>query len=155
MHRTLLTLAVATLTLFSACSKDAEVPTHSGEVQPAQAWTDPVLETLQKGELKIDIFEHGTGKVAKEFDQVSVHYTGWIRNSENVFDSSASRKLPFSFPLGAGRVIAGWDQGIEGLTVGTRARLHVPWAMGYGKRGNGPIPGQADLVFDVELVGAK
>jgi len=122
---------------------------------PAQAWTDPVLETIQKGELTIDIFEVGTGTVAKDYDRVSVHYTGWIRNSEFVFDSSAEREVPFSFPLGAGKVIAGWDKGIEGLTVGTRARLHVPWQMGYGKRGNPPIPGEADLVFDIELVGAR
>jgi len=153
MHKILFGLATVSLALLASCSGDAP-PAETGEAVPAMAWSDPVIRTVDKDGVTVDIFEEGTGTEAKEYDQVSVHYTGWVKNTENVFDSSTYSGSPIGFALGTKRVIAGWDKGIMGMKVGTRARLHIPWKFGYGKNGNpmGGIPGEADLVFDVELV---
>jgi len=87
--------------------------------------------------------------------EVSVHYTGYLQNG-TVFDSSISRGQPITFPLGQGRVIKGWDEGIALLKVGEKARLLIPSALAYGDRGaGGLIPPGADLIFDVELVAVK
>lgn len=85
---------------------------------------------------------------------VSVHYTGYLLDG-TVFDSSVSRGEPISFPIGQGRVIKGWDEGIAYLKVGEKARLIIDPALGYGSRAMGPIPANATLVFDVELVDVK
>lgn len=95
------------------------------------------------------------GEQAVAGKNVSVHYTGYLLNG-NVFDSSISRGQPISFPLGQGRVIKGWDEGIALLKVGEKARLIIPSALAYGERGaGGLIPPGADLIFDVELVEVK
>jgi len=96
----------------------------------------------------------GTGPVAKAGQTATVQYTGWLPDG-NKFDSSRDRNEPFKFPLGAGRVIAGWDEGVAGMHVGGRRLLVVPPALGYGAGGAGPIPPNATLVFDVELLGVK
>jgi len=94
----------------------------------------------------------GTGEVAKAGQTVSVHYTGWLTNGTK-FDSSVDRGQPFSFPLGAGRVIKGWDEGVQGMNVGGKRKLTIPANLGYGARGaGGVIPPNATLVFDVELL---
>lgn len=85
---------------------------------------------------------------------VSVHYTGYLLDG-TIFDSSISRGEPISFPIGQGRVIKGWDEGIAYLKVGEKARLIIPSELGYGSRAMGPIPADATLVFDVELVDVK
>jgi FKBP-type peptidyl-prolyl cis-trans isomerase FkpA len=115
------------------------------------------VETLQV----TDIVE-GTGDVAEAGDVVVVHYTGWLYDVDAAgqkgqkFDSSVDRGEPFSFPLGAGRVIAGWDQGVAGMKVGGKRRLVIPADMAYGERGaGGVIPPGATLVFDVELLEIK
>lgn len=95
------------------------------------------------------------GALAVAGKNVSVHYTGYLENG-TVFDSSISRGQPISFPLGQGRVIKGWDEGIALLKVGEKARLLIPSALAYGDRGaGGLIPPGADLIFDVELVEVK
>ena len=100
----------------------------------------------------------GTGQEAMNGDTLSVHYTGWLYdpnaggNKGMQFDSSRSRG-PFSFTLGAGDVIAGWDQGVLGMRVGGLRSIVIPPELGYGSRGQGPIPGDATLLFEVELVG--
>lgn len=97
----------------------------------------------------------GTGDVAKAGQTVSVHYTGWLTNGTK-FDSSVDRGQPFSFPLGAGRVIKGWDEGVQGMKVGGKRKLTIPANLGYGARGaGGVIPPNATLVFDVELLGVQ
>lgn len=97
----------------------------------------------------------GTGEVAKAGQTVSVHYTGWLTNGTK-FDSSVDRGQPFSFPLGAGRVIKGWDEGVQGMKVGGKRTLTIPANLGYGARGaGGVIPPNATLVFDVELLGVR
>ena len=99
--------------------------------------------------------EAGSGARAVAGKVVSVHYTGKLTNGK-VFDSSYSRGEPIEFPLGAGRVIKGWDEGISLMKVGGKATLTIPPALAYGERGaGGVIPPNATLVFDVELVGVK
>lgn len=93
----------------------------------------------------------GEGPEATPGAEVRVHYTGWLTNGRE-FDSSRSRNQPFSFPLGAGRVIPGWDEGVVGMRVGGQRQLVIPPELGYGRRGAGPIPPGATLVFDVELL---
>ncbi len=96
----------------------------------------------------------GTGAAAVAGKTVKVHYTGWLPDGTK-FDSSRDRNEPFDFPLGAGHVIAGWDEGVAGMKVGGRRLLVIPAALGYGSRGTGPIPPNATLVFDVELLGVS
>ena len=94
----------------------------------------------------------GEGAGAQRGQTVRVHYTGWLPDGRK-FDSSRDRGQPFSFRLGAGEVIRGWDEGVEGMKIGGRRRLHIPPDLGYGARGAGPIPGNATLIFAVELLG--
>ncbi|MDF0652677.1 MAG: FKBP-type peptidyl-prolyl cis-trans isomerase [Nitrospira sp.] len=97
----------------------------------------------------------GTGDVAVAGKTANVHYTGWLENGKK-FDSSVDRGQPFSFPLGAGRVIKGWDEGVQGMKVGGKRKLTIPSDLGYGSRGaGGVIPPNATLIFDVELLGVR
>lgn len=99
--------------------------------------------------------EPGTGAQAEAGKTVSVHYTGKFQDGK-VFDSSISRGEPITFPLGQGRVIKGWDEGIVLMKVGDKAQLIIPPELAYGERGaGGVIPPNATLVFDVELVAVK
>ena len=94
----------------------------------------------------------GTGPEATAGQVAVVHYTGWLTDGTK-FDSSRDRGQPFSFPLGGGQVIAGWDQGVAGMKVGGRRKLVIPPDLGYGAMGSPPvIPAVATLVFDVELL---
>jgi FKBP-type peptidyl-prolyl cis-trans isomerase FkpA len=106
-------------------------------------------------ELKVEKYHEGNGAQAMKGQTVKVHYTGTLENGTK-FDSSRDRGEPIEFPLGAGHVISGWDEGIAQLKVGDKARLTIPPSMGYGARGAPPvIPANATLIFDVELVDAK
>ena len=102
----------------------------------------------------------GTGEEAKAGQRVRVHYTGWLydptapKSRGKKFDSSKDRGQPFSFGLGGGEVIRGWDEGVQGMKVGGTRVLTIPPEMGYGARGaGGAIPPNATLMFDVELLG--
>ena len=99
----------------------------------------------------------GSGAQAQPGQQVSVHYTGWLYNDATKgakFDSSKDRDDPFGFRLGAGQVIKGWDEGVQGMKVGGARTLVIPPELGYGARGaGGAIPPNATLMFDVELLG--
>ena len=108
-------------------------------------------------ELKITDAKVGTGAVAKPGEPVTVHYTGWLYVNGakgKKFDSSVDRGEPFTFPLGGGQVIPGWDKGVAGMKVGGKRTLIIPPDMGYGAGGtpDGTIPPNATLIFDVELL---
>ena len=94
------------------------------------------------------------GVQAEAGKTVDVHYSGFLTDG-TMFDSSVERGQPISFPLGTGRVIKGWDEGIALMRVGEKAKLIIPAELGYGSRATGPIPANSTLVFDVELVGVK
>lgn len=103
-------------------------------------------------ELKIDDLKVGKGAMAESGKSVTVHYTGWLTNGKK-FDSSLDAKKPFTFQLGAGQVIQGWDKGVVGMKVGGKRKLTIPANMGYGERGAGDvIPPNSTLVFEVELL---
>lgn len=108
--------------------------------------------TTSSGLQYIDL-QVGTGAAAQAGQTVSVHYSGWLENGKK-FDSSVDRGQPFSFPLGTGRVIKGWDEGVQGMRVGGKRKLIIPANLGYGARGaGGAIPPNATLIFEVELLG--
>lgn len=104
--------------------------------------------------MKVEILKEGTGEASKNGDSVSVHYVGTLENSKK-FDSSVDRGVPFSFVLGQGRVIKGWDLGVLGMKIGEKRRLTIPSDLAYGETGTpgGPIPPNATLIFEVELLG--
>jgi FKBP-type peptidyl-prolyl cis-trans isomerase FkpA len=107
--------------------------------------------------LQIEDVTVGGGAEAVAGTMVSVHYTGWLYDDGQAgkkFDSSKDRGQPFEFPLGAGHVIRGWDEGVQGMRVGGTRNLIIPADLGYGSRGaGGVIPGGATLLFEVELLG--
>ena len=113
-------------------------------------------QTLASG-LQIEDVTTGSGAEATSGAHVVVHYTGWLYTdgaAGRKFDSSKDRGDPFSFPLGAGHVIRGWDEGVAGMKVGGTRRLIIPPQLGYGARGaGGVIPPNATLLFEVELLG--
>lgn len=113
------------------------------------------LSTTTSSGLTYLVTRQGTGQKLKDGDTVIVQYTGLLTNGTR-FDSSLDRNQPFEFPLGAGRVIRGWDEGIVRLRVGDQAMLIIPPQLGYGAKGaGGVIPPDATLIFIVEVVGVK
>ena len=114
----------------------------------------PTAQKTESGLVYV-IEEQGTGAKAESGKMVSVHYTGKLENG-NKFDSSHDRNAPIEFPLGMGRVIPGWDEGIQLFNVGGKGTLFVPYALGYGERGYPPvIPAKSNLIFDIEVVDVK
>ena len=103
--------------------------------------------------MKIEVLKEGTGDSAQNNDTVYVHYVGTLENGEK-FDSSIDRGTPFSFTLGAGQVIKGWDLGVAGMKVNEKRKLTIPPDLAYGANGTpgGPIPPNATLIFEVELL---
>ena len=115
----------------------------------------PKMITTESG-LKYEILKEGSGPEAVDGKPVSVHYTGWLDNNGkkgSKFDSSKDRQSPFLFYLGKKQVIAGWEEGVNGMKVGEERRLYIPSKLGYGPSGAGEvIPPNADLIFDIELL---
>lgn len=155
-HFITLSLALSISTLITACG-DTNSIAKDKKNMPSTVTTDikPATVSFTKTDVKV-----GDGAEATSGQSVSVHYTGWLYepNSPEThgkkFDSSRDRGKAFVFPLGAGRVIKGWDQGVVGMKVGGQRTLTIPSDMAYGSRGaGGLIPPNATLIFDVELVG--
>lgn len=114
-----------------------------------------MTQTTTASGLVIEDLEVGSGTEAVAGKLVQVHYTGWLTDGTK-FDSSKDRNDPFVFPLGGRRVIAGWDEGVQGMKVGGSRKLTIPPELGYGARGaGGVIPPNATLVFEVELLAVK
>lgn len=117
-----------------------------------QPSTTTPMSTENPTELQITDTVIGTGAVAAPGDTVTVNYVGSLTNG-TVFDASANHGTQgFTFTLGVGDVIKGWDDGVAGMKVGGRRHLVIPAALGYGERANGPIPANSTLIFDVELL---
>lgn len=110
--------------------------------------------TTQQTGLKIEDIKAGEGREVKKGDTVVMHYKGTLTDGTQ-FDSSYDRGEPFETVIGVGQVIAGWDEGVPGMKVGGKRRLTIPPEMGYGQRGSGPIPPNARLIFEVELLSIK
>ncbi len=111
-----------------------------------------MTEMITDSGLKYDDLTEGGGNTAVAGKTVVVHYTGWLTDGSK-FDSSLDRNQPFQFRLGAGQVIRGWDEGVQGMKEGGRRKLTIPANLGYGARGaGGVIPPNATLVFEVELL---
>lgn len=109
-------------------------------------------EKMTDSGLKFEDLVEGEGDFAEAGQKVSVHYTGWLTDGSK-FDSSKDRNMPFDFPLGAGHVIRGWDEGVQGMKIGGTRKLTIPPQLGYGAAGaGGVIPPNATLVFEVELL---
>jgi FKBP-type peptidyl-prolyl cis-trans isomerase len=126
-------------------------PPGATQSQPGGSATE---FTMNDG-LKYTDEQVGTGAVATSGRTAVVHYTGWLLDGTK-FDSSVDRNQPFSFPLGAGQVIKGWDEGVQGMKVGGKRTLIIPPALGYGARGAGNvIPPNATLKFEVQLLDVK
>lgn len=104
--------------------------------------------------MQIQILEKGSGLVSENGDTVSVHYIGTFEDGTK-FDSSIDRGTPFSFVLGAGQVIEGWDLGVVGMKAGEKRLLTIPYNLAYGEAGYGPIPPKATLIFEVQLLEIK
>ncbi len=104
--------------------------------------------------LAIEDLQTGNGATAEQGKVVAVHYTGWLLDGTK-FDSSLDRRRPFEFTLGLGEVIRGWDMGVAGMQVGGKRRLTIPPELAYGSRGIGPIPPNATLRFEVELLSVR
>jgi FKBP-type peptidyl-prolyl cis-trans isomerase len=133
--------------LLSACGGDAKGGSGDSDVA-----LDSAALTKTPSGLQYQDVVTGTGPEAKPGQMAVVHYTGWLTDGTK-FDSSRDRGEPFSFPIGEGQVIAGWDQGVAGMKVGGRRKLLIPPDLGYGEMGSPPvIPASATLVFDVELL---
>lgn len=142
-------LAVGALVALAGCQpKPAATPAD------VTAPATPKEVTLSNG-LKYQDLTVGSGDLAESGKSVSVHYTGWLTDGTK-FDSSLDRGQAFTFRLGAGQVIRGWDEGVAGMRVGGKRKLTIPPDLGYGQRGAaGVIPPGATLVFDVELLAVR
>jgi len=140
----------ASLLLSLACTdSDANPQTKDKDKDKKE---EKVITT--KSGLKYVELKEGTGDEAKEGQSVEVHYAGRLKDGTK-FDSSKDRNKPFEFRLGAGEVIKGWDEGVAGMKVGGTRKLIIPSELAYGKRGRGKIPPDAELTFEVELLGIK
>jgi FKBP-type peptidyl-prolyl cis-trans isomerase len=126
-------------------------PQDSSSLTMGQEQGQQSAQIPNDGKLHAQILQEGTGDGAKDGDKVEVNYVGALTNGTK-FDSSYDRGTPFSFTLGAGQVIQGWDQGVVGMKVGEKRELIIPPDIGYGAQGTGSIPPNATLVFQVEMM---
>ena len=161
--RILLFSLLATLTA-AGCSPDgkSDTPAEPEGTAAAEAGTSAAEEVEIVPGLTMKKLANGYGRAAVAGDLASVHYTGWLYDPNapdgrgTKFDSSVDRGQPFQFPLGAGRVIRGWDEGVAGMLIGEKRELRSAPELGYGNRGAGSaIPPGATLLFEVELLGLQ
>jgi peptidylprolyl isomerase len=141
-------LILVVFVLLGACASSG-----SAANKPAAA-PGGTMQTTPSG-LQYEDLVVGTGDSPRQGQTASVHYTGWLDNGQK-FDSSLDRGQPFEFKVGAGQVIKGWDEGVATMKMGGKRKLLIPPDLGYGSRGaGGVIPPNANLTFEVELLGIK
>lgn len=158
MRYLLVAVALVGLVLLACGDGDEDQAAPATSPAPTQAQVEggppPVSgeATVTESGLQIIDVEVGTGDEVQAGQTASVHYTGWLADGTK-FDSSLDRGQPFAFVVGAGQVIAGWDEGVAGMKVGGKRRLIIPSDLAYGPQGRPPlIPANAELTFDVELL---
>jgi FKBP-type peptidyl-prolyl cis-trans isomerase len=152
--RTYITLAVlAAIVAMLAAAQQATTKAAASTDAPTKVTGSGVKTDsgLQYWDIRV-----GNGALAKEGSRVRVHYTGWLTNGKK-FDSSVDAGRPFDFTIGNGEVIKGWEEGVAGMKVGGKRQLRIPPSLGYGAEGTpgGPIPPNATLIFDVQLLGVQ
>jgi peptidylprolyl isomerase len=163
--RFVLLLSLVTIPVFSQTTAQPklQIPVHhtvTSSAKPAGPQLPPGIPPVQaplKTEfaLRYQDIVVGTGPEAQPGQLYKVHYTGWLESDGTKFDSSVDRGEPFEFLQGMHQVIPGWDQGFEGMNVGGKRRLFIPYELAYGASGRGPIPPKANLIFDVELLDVR
>jgi FKBP-type peptidyl-prolyl cis-trans isomerase len=145
-------LVVATAFLMVSCRNSKNINNNN----TTQVGSTKMTRTKTASGLEYVILQEGSGVSPSAGKEVTVHYTGWLDNNGEpgaMFDSSVKRGKPFSFQIGIGYVIKGWDEGVMTMKIGEKRRLFIPSNLGYGARGAGAsIPGNANLIFDVELL---
>jgi FKBP-type peptidyl-prolyl cis-trans isomerase len=162
MPRSIRPLAAFAALVLTGCSSTSGGKTTPPATPPAPAAATAAnpqsalpQEVVTRDGLKYVDLKVGDGAIAETGMRAMVHYTGWLTDG-TTFDSSVERGQPFSFTLGQGQVIRGWDEGVKGMRVGGKRKLTIPPDMGYGSRGAaGVIPPNATLIFDVELLDVK
>lgn len=157
LSRTLRTLLAAPLAAFAACgdaSSVPDIPSNPAVETYASALGVTIASMTRRSDaLYVQDLTVGAGAEAVAGRVIRVTYTGWLVNGQR-FDTNVGG-APFSFTLGAGMVIPGWDQGVAGMRVGGKRKLVIGSALAYGRSGSGPIPPNSTLVFDVELLGVQ
>jgi len=149
-----LTETTPTAIITESKTQDQENNQKDKNLTASNNMSDTNTVTTSTG-LKYVELQEGTGLIPQKGQKVAVHYTGTLENGQK-FDSSRDRNQPFSFKLGVGQVIKGWDEGLSTMKVGGRRQLIIPPDLGYGSRGaGGVIPPNATLIFDVELLGVE
>ncbi len=149
--------ALRTESNFAALMAGDSQPAAAGQVYVGEdtSWEAAVRDSVDdRGNIRdliIDTIETGSGPAVEEGDTVRVHYVGTLPNGQE-FDNSRQRGEPFTFTVGQGRVIEGWEQGVLGMRAGGTRILVIPPELGYGSAGHGPIPGNATLIFTIELL---
>jgi peptidylprolyl isomerase len=142
---------IAVLGIFIGCNQSSTKDTKKTERKGST-----MTRHKTPSGLEYEIVKEGAGESPQKGKKVTVHYTGWLNNNGELgkkFDSSVDRGEPFSFAIGVGYVIQGWDEGVMSMKVGEKRRLYIPAQLGYGSRGAGAvIPPNAHLIFDVELI---
>lgn len=174
LPRLFLVAALPAAVFFASCGGDDDDDTATATARPSNtvatertptpspskttaATTGPITltnPTTTASGLKYEDKVVGTGASPKTGQRVTVHYTGTLVNGTK-FDSSVDKGQPFTFVIGTGSVIKGWDEGVATMKVGGKRILYIPAALGYGSRANGPIPANSDLIFEVELLGVQ
>jgi FKBP-type peptidyl-prolyl cis-trans isomerase len=146
-------ILLALTVVFASAQSAAKKPATPNTAAPTKVMGEGVK--TDSGLMYWDI-RVGTGQTAKEGSHVRVHYTGWLTTGKK-FDSSVDAGKPFDFTIGNGEVIKGWEEGVAGMRVGGKRQLRIPPALGYGAEGTpgGPIPANATLIFDVQLLGVQ
>jgi FKBP-type peptidyl-prolyl cis-trans isomerase len=156
-----MTGVVASTLLLTGCGTDSKSDESKNRqnINQTDKGTATMARTKTPSGLEYELMQEGTGVSPQKGQQVKVHYTGWLSNNGvpgNKFDSSVDRGQPFTFVIGVGQVIKGWDEGVMGMKVGEKRRLIIPAKLGYGAQGaGGVIPPNATLIFEVELLGVK